>query len=245
MTTVLEVGDRTITTQEIIPLLANYRILPQLVRELVIDQAIAPFTCTNEEIASACQQLDQQNRLACETQKQAWLKHNGMTLEQLESLVTRRLRIEKFKHATWGHKLESYFLSRKGQLDQVIYSQLLTKDMGIAQELYFRIQEGEQTFAELAREYSQGLEAQTGGLIGPVELSKVHPNLARMLSVSQPAQLWSPFALGQQVAIAQLEKLIPAQLDEPMRQRLLQELFEAWLQEQVVSLRLPCVSSQL
>jgi hypothetical protein len=29
------------------------------------------------------------------------------------------------------------------------------------------------------------------------------------------------------------EKLIPAQLDELMRQRLLRECFEAWLQEQL------------
>lgn len=29
-------------------------------------------------------------------------------------------------------------------------------DLGFAQELYFRIQEGEQSFAQLAREYSQG-----------------------------------------------------------------------------------------
>jgi hypothetical protein len=30
-----------------------------------------------------------------------------------------------------------------------------------------------------------------------------------------------------------LEKFIPAQLDEPMRQRLLTELFTTWLQEQL------------
>jgi hypothetical protein len=33
--------------------------------------------------------------------------------------------------------------------------------------------------------------------------------------------------------IIRLEKHIPAQLDEPMRQRLLHELFVAWLSEQL------------
>jgi hypothetical protein len=82
-----------------------------------------------------------------------------------------------------------------GQLDKVVYSVIRTKDMGVAQELYFRIQEGEQSFSELAREYSQGPEALTGGLTGPVELILPPRPLAGMLSVSQPDQLWPPPSL--------------------------------------------------
>ncbi|OKH20216.1 peptidylprolyl isomerase [Hydrococcus rivularis NIES-593] len=233
MTAVLHVGNQTITAEEVLPLLTNYQIMPQLLREIVIEQAIIPFTCTDEEKASACQQLYQKKHLHLETEQQAWLERNGMTPEQLEALLARRLRIEKFKQATWECKLESYFLHRKRQLDQVIFSLLRTTDMGIAQELYFRLQEKEQSFADLAQEYSQGPEAQTGGFVGPVELNTLHPALAQMLSASQPGQLWFPFALGEWVAIVRLEKLIPAQLDEPMRQQLLGELFEAWIQKQV------------
>jgi hypothetical protein len=72
-----------------------------------------------------------------------------MSSEHLKALATRGLRIEKFKQATWGRKLEAYFLKRKGQLDKAIYSLMRTKDLRLAQELYFRIQEGEQTFAEV------------------------------------------------------------------------------------------------
>jgi hypothetical protein len=42
--------------------------------------------------------------------------------------------------------------------------------------------------------------------------------------------------LGEWLLIVRLEKLMPAQLDESMRQRLLGELFEAWLQEQLSQL---------
>jgi parvulin-like peptidyl-prolyl isomerase len=129
--------------------------------------------------------------------------------------------------------LESHFLKRKGQLDQVVYSLIRTKNKGIAEELYFRLEEQEQTFAELACEYSQGSEAQAGGIIGPVELGSIHPSLAQLLSISQPGQLWRPMPLGEWLLIVRLEKLIPVQLDELMRQRLLRELFEAWLQERL------------
>ncbi len=160
-----------------------------------------------------------------------------MTLAQLENLALRQLKIEKFKQATWENKLESYFLSRKGQLDKVFFSliRIRPQEAELAQELYFRIQEEEQSFAELAREYAQGREAQTGGLNGPVELGSLHPILARMLSVSQPGQLWPPTRLEEWVIIVRLEKFIPVQMDEAMRQRLLNELFSTWLQEQVMS----------
>lgn len=230
---VLQVGDRTITAEEIIPLLAGYQMLPSLLRELIIDQAIASFECTPEEKANSLGQFYQQNQITDETVKSAWLKHHRMTSEQLEALATRGLLIEKFKQATWGHKLESYFLGRKGQLDRVIYSLIRTREAGIAQELYFRIQEGEQSFADLAREYSEGSEAQTGGLIGPVELSVPHAMLAQMLRLSQPGQLLPPTRLEDWFLIIRLEKFIPAQLDAPMRQRLLNECFTTWLSEQL------------
>jgi parvulin-like peptidyl-prolyl isomerase len=108
--------------------------------------------------------------------------------------------------------------------------------LGIAQEIYFRVNEGEQNFALLAREYSQGPEAQTGGLVGPAELGTLHPTLARVLSVSKPEQLWAPMQLGSWWVLIRLEKFIPAQLDETMRQRLLDELFQNWLQEQLENL---------
>jgi hypothetical protein len=54
-----------------------------------------------------------------------------------------------------------------------------------------------------------------------------------MLSVSQPNQLWHPTRIEEWTVIVRLEKLIPAVLDEPMRQKLLDNLFQTWLSEQV------------
>jgi parvulin-like peptidyl-prolyl isomerase len=237
MTTVLQIGNRAIAAAEVIPLLTRYQMLPQLLRESIIDEAIAPIHCTPEEIASATEQFYQQNQLSSETELQAWLRHQGMSKEFLEQVfIIRLLRVEKFKQATWGNKLESYFLKRKRSLDQVVYSLIRTQDQAIAQELFFRIEEGEQSFAEIACEYSQGPEAQTGGIIGPVELGTIHPKLAQLLSISQPSQLWPPMAVEEWLLIVRLEKLIPSQFNQSMRQRLLRERFEAWLQEQLSQL---------
>ncbi len=243
MTVVLKVGNREIEAERLLQVLAGYQMLPQLLRELVLDEAIAQWeqslgqaVMTEEEAAASREQFFAQQRIDSQEALQRWMAQHGISLEQLGPLATRSLRVEKFKEATWGPKLESYFLGRKGQLDKVIYSLIRTQDMGIGQEIYFRVLEEEQSFAELARTYSQGPEAQTDGLIGPVELSVPHPTLAQMLSVSQPGQLWPPTRIGEWMVVVRLERFIPAQMDESMRRRLLNELFTAWIDEQTAQL---------
>jgi parvulin-like peptidyl-prolyl isomerase len=53
-----------------------------------------------------------------------------------------------------------------------------------------------------------------------------------MLSSSQPGQILPPTRIADWFVILRLEKFIPAQLDEFIKVRLLNELFETWLQEQ-------------
>ncbi len=223
----------TLTADEILNLLGQYSLMPLLLRELLIDDAIAPITLSDQDYLNACAQFDQRQHLTTDVDRQTWLEVHQLSQPQLDRLITRNIQLAKFKQAMWGHKLASYFLQRKPQLDRVIYSLLRVKEVSIAQELFFRIQDGEQTFAELARQYSQGAEARTGGLIGPVELSKPHPVLAKMLAANQLGQLLPPVRLDGWVVIVRLEHLLAAQMDEAMQERLLTELFEHWVQEQI------------
>ena len=232
-TDLLQVGEQTITLKEVMPLLTGYRMLPQFFREVLIDSTISEIRCTPEEIIFAQEQFVKKHQLNTETILQTWLERYGMTTKQLAALAVRDLKIEKFKYVTWESKLESYFLTHKSKLDKVVYSLLRTTEQEVATELYFRIESGEQTFSELARQYSAGPEAQTGGLIGPIELSKPNPTLAKMLSISQPGQLWSPIQLDEWFVILRLEKFIPAVLNDTMQQQLLNNLWESWILEQV------------
>jgi parvulin-like peptidyl-prolyl isomerase len=232
MTSILQVGSRQIVAEELISLLAGYQLLPQLIQELIIDQAISTISLNAEEIEQALQHYERRHQ----TTQQAWLEQTGMTIEQWEHFATRSYKLEKFKQATWGDQLEAYFLERKPQLDRVIYSLIRTHDSGIAQEIFFRLQAQEQSFAELAREYSEGTEAQTGGLIGPIEASTLHPVIAKLLATSQAQQIHPPTRLGEWFIILRLEKFISIEFDAALRQRLLEERFMQWMRQQLQSL---------
>lgn len=236
--TLLSIGNSTVPNSsvresELIALLKQYELLPKLQEEMVIDKAIAPFNCTPEEEVQCCQDFYKQRQLNTEFSRRKWLEEQEMTEVQLINLATRQLRIKKFKEATWGKNLESYFFQRKSELDQYVYSLIRLRNGATAQELYLRLKDGKETFAELAKQYSEGVEAKTGGLIGPVPLSLSHPKLAQILKTSQVGELVPPSAIEDIWVIVRVEKIIPAQLDEQMQQNLLNELFADWLKEQM------------
>jgi parvulin-like peptidyl-prolyl isomerase len=219
-----------------LPFLASHKLIPHLLREHLIDQAIADITCTPEETAEACQHFYQLWGLTTELQQANWRSHYRLTPDQVAQLATRELRLQKFQQLQWGHKLETYFLKHKSKYDQAIYSLIRTQDLALASELYFRIQEGEQSFAELAKTYSEGQEAATGGIVGPVALGTVHPQLTKLLETLPEGELHPPLPMGGWHVIVRVEKKLPACLDNAMRQRLLKERFETWVQEQLQQL---------
>jgi parvulin-like peptidyl-prolyl isomerase len=218
------------SSSELLALLRQYQLVPQLLRGLVIDRVIKPFTCTAEEQELALNQFYQQHQLDSPESIETWLQLNHLAPEEIETVVLRPFRIEKFKLATWGHKLKSYFLKRKASLDQVTYSLIRTQDQGLAHELYYRLKDDEQAFANLAQQFSEGAENKTGGRIGPVPLSQPHPAIRQLLTVSQTGQLWSPRRVDEWFVIVRLEHLEPVQLNRAVEQYLLNELFEAWVQ---------------
>jgi parvulin-like peptidyl-prolyl isomerase len=233
----ITLGDRTLGASELLALLTQYQMLPQFLKEHLVDQATQGISLTPEEEALALEQFFAQPQFKDEAQRQAWLNYYRMSAEQLSAQALRQCKLEKFKHLTWDANLEADFLKSKAQLDRFICSILRTKNAELAQELYFRLKEGEQNFADLAPQYSEGPEAQTGGLIGPVVASTMHPKLMQILSTSQPGKLCPPQRLEEWFVIVRLEQYLPAQLDDTIRRQLLERRFQEWLEQQIQAIK--------
>lgn len=230
MNAAIQVGSKSIDTPTLVQKLLQYRLLEKFVQETVIDDLIENIGC---DPTVAVEDFCLRRQLQTEEHRQAWCQQEHFSPEQMKAEAIREYRLRQFKEETWGERLQTYFLQRKDHLDRVVYSLIRTQDAGLAQELYFRLCDDGASFAELARQYSEGKEAQTGGLVGPVEMSVPHPTLSRMLRVSGDRQLWSPTKIGDWMIIVRFEKMVPAQLDDAMRQRLLHEQFHALLQQQM------------
>ena len=132
--------------------------------------------------------------------------------------------------------VELRFLERKLDLDQVTYSLIRVREQHLAEELYHRLADDGDDFADLASAFSQGPEKTSGGRIGPVPLSQAHETVAELLRISRPGQLWPPFFLVNIWLIVRLDVHQPARLDEDVRRALRDELFDDWLERRVEQL---------
>jgi len=202
--------------------LARWGLLEQVLRERCIDRVLADRALPEPEQLTALRvEWERQQNLTSPEQVQGWMVQHGLDEEAIDRMAARSWQWLLWCQERWGTELQTLFLKRKPELDQVTYSLLRLRNGELASELYLQIKEGEASFADLAQEFSEGPEKQAGGLVGPIPLTQPHPGLARLLQVSQPGQLWPPKALEGWWVIVRLEAFHGAILDQAMQERLL------------------------
>ena len=208
--------------------------LRQARREAAIDdclQSIPPPPA--EQLKAMLDQWCQQQRIDSPQKLQRWQQQEGLSSEQWQQFVARRGCWLLWCQQNLKDKLNSQYLERKSQLDEVSYSLLRVKDHHLANELHLRIKEGEASFEDIAAEYSEGRERQQKGRVGPVPLSHPHQKLAKMLQVSTPGQLWPPKQLENWWIVVRLEELHCTELTDSLKQRLFLELGDQHLEAQL------------
>lgn len=163
---------------------------------------------------------------------EAELQKQGLDPQEVLWRTELPLRLQRFSSQNFDHKAEAHFLSRKSELDHVVYSLLRVSSSELAQELYFRIAGGESDFADLAAEFAEGPERTTRGIIGPTPLQQAHPILQERLRTSKVGELREPIQIENWHLVVRLESYRAATLDDATRQKMVQELFQIWANEQ-------------
>ena len=108
------------------------------------------------------------------------------------------------------------------------------RDAGLARELWIRLEESETTFAEAAHQHGVGEEAQRKGVVGPMSIGLLQPHvLQEILRTLRPGELSAPRQIGEWHVLMRLEQLKPARFDDAMRDQMLQEALNAFLEERV------------
>ncbi len=225
----LQIGATQIPCEQVFQHLSDSHLLPQLLREMAIEELIdrtaqefgIDLTPTTAEF----------DRLTAQVARIG--PFQGMNAEQIATISTRTIKLHKFKQAGWGHQVNGYYEIVRDKLHRVVYSILQVEDGSLAQELFFRIQSGEHSFAQLAIQYSQATSAKNGGVVGPVSAKDTPPAIVQTLTKLIPGQLSPLFKLDRYYGFIRLDRWIPTVLDEHTHQVLLDELFDCWIEEHI------------
>ena len=217
---------------------------PRLLKELNLMQIflrryfekkyIKDIKPSREEQISFQKEFMRKERILDQNDLRNWLANSNKTEPEMNKILYDSLSLEIFKENQFSPKVERVFLDRKTGLDRVSYSLIRVKSKSKATELFIRLQEEEATFAELATSYSEGVENLLNGLIGPIEYSKINTQIAERLKNSSLGQLWPPFELESWWLIIRPERFFQATLNEQMRKRIINEMYETWIKEKIV-----------
>ena len=204
-----------------------------LARAWVLDQLVHAIPLPVEEEKALMAAFLERRGISDDEHVPGWLQERGLVFDDLRILATQKRRLQRLVRCRWDDEVEVRFLQRKPELDQVVYSLLRVDSEDLAAELHHQIAEGEADFDALAPLHSQGPERHCRGQIGPLPLAAGHDSLVSRLRRGRPGQLFEPFQAGESWVVLRLEQFLPAELNEPTRERMMGELFEEWLEQRV------------
>lgn len=222
--------------------LALYDLLDPLVKAQAEAHFVANYQFSAGEVCfsdeQALQSLYEEFRIANSEQFSAWRAARGLISN--DSLLS-------YAHYTCKRKSvmldllsgsgESLFLRYKDRLDRVLYSLIRVESEDLAYALYYAIDAGDLEFGEAASQNSVGPESKTQGIVGPVDLTTPHPEIAARLRTAQPRQLFAPFMADQWYALIRLEYRFDSEYDDKTKLFLGGLLLSARSQDLAQSLR--------
>jgi parvulin-like peptidyl-prolyl isomerase len=220
-----------INNERLEQLLRRTEALRPLLRRALEEEITELVALPAEHLSELHKQFREQHQLADEAAEASWLEQRGWNTADLQLHLARPVALDRFAQQRFGPGVEETFLQRKAELDTVVYSLLRVQDRGLAQELWIQLSEGEISFPEAASRHSDGPEANTKGVIGPMTLGQLQPELAERLRTLRQGELREPIAAGPWWILLRLEQLTPAKLDHAMRQRLLHEQLNSWIEQ--------------
>ena len=211
-------------TPEIIKILQRNKVLKSVIQGELKHDLVNNEVITEEEKSQQLKLLWKEQNISDESVYEEWIKKNFLSKQTLEDIIFTQIKSINYSQREFKNKIELRFLERKSQLDQATYSLIRVDNPYLAKELYLRLIEKESDFSEIAKEFSQGPENKTGGIVGPSPIGNAHPVLADILSRSKVGEIKSPIQIGKVFLIVRLESMNTSVLDEKMKKIISLEL---------------------
>ena len=232
----MKIDSLEVLTTDCINLLEKNSLLFTLIAKEILEKEISTIEIDAEEKKKLKLIFMSQNKINNEEEFEAFLEKKNIKEEILMSKLSIPTKKAKYSSKNYSHMVEARFIKKKEDLDVITYSLLRVKDYNLAQELFYRIQDGDTDFGKLSYEFSEGPEKSSQGIVGPVSLSQTHQTLKEKLVSSSIGELNQPIKINNFWIITRLEAFEKAKLDDEMKAFLAEQIFVEYIQELSVKL---------
>lgn len=217
----------------------------QLISE-AIDAAIVRQAATkqgievsDDELQQAADEFRAANELYDEDTTQDWLDGRKLSYQEWESSLETLVIQRKLREALATGFVDQRFVEQKLSFDKAAISRLVLNDEGIARELRAQILEDGADFHALARNHSIDSDTRpAGGYAGEMLRGDMDAVLEAAIFGAQPGKVVGPIKTDDGWELVKLERLIPAELNDEMRETIKTLIFTEWLSEQRIRARI-------
>jgi parvulin-like peptidyl-prolyl isomerase len=189
---------------------------------------------TAVELQQAADRFRIVNQLETTEATKQWLENGNFSLDDFEYIVTQDLLAHKLAEHLFGKRVEQFFHQNLLNYSGAILYEVILEDRELAMEIFYSLQEGDLSFADVAHQYITTPELRRrGGYIGQVSRKQLHPEISAAVFAAEPPQLITPITTAVGIHLIQVEEIITPKLDEQLYQQILAEMFDRWLDDKI------------
>jgi parvulin-like peptidyl-prolyl isomerase len=216
--------------------------IPELVRGIVRRKIIgaevtkAGIQPSTAELQQTADKFRLVNQLESAEATNKWLQERCLSIDDFEDMVTQNLLFNKLAQHLFGDRVEQFFHQNILDYSAAILYEVILEDRDLAMEIFYSLQEGDLSFADVAHQYIPVPELRRrGGYIGTIGRKQLRPEISAAVFAAKPPQLIPPITTAIGVHLIQVEEIIEPKLDEQLHQQILMEMFDRWLTEAVTT----------
>jgi PPIC-type PPIASE domain len=186
---------------------------------------------SDDEWQAAGDAFRMERKLWGNAETSAWLEEQRISVEEWSQGIKVTLLENKLKEHLFGATVDGTYVSNRDNYRRVALSQILVTDLATAVKIVQILREGQASFCALALEHSKGKQSQeNGGFVGIRYLVELIPEIAKPLAEAKEGEIVGPVQTKVGYHVLRAEKWFPIELNQALREQIMDSLFEVWLQ---------------
>ncbi len=186
------------------------------------------------ELQQAADSLRLINNLRSSDTTWLWLQKYSLSLDDFEELVYASIVSSKLAQYLFADKVEPFFVEHQLDYTQVVMYEVLLDDEDLAIELFYALGEGEINFHAIAHQYIEDTELRRcGGYRGTLCRMDLKPEISAAVFAATHPQILKPIVTSKGAHLILVEEVIQPQLDNVLHDKILSDMFSAWLNQQI------------
>ena len=233
---VLKIAGDEVSMTQLINAVRTTGLMEKVIREVIMDKELEKYEIGKEENYKLLDEFRKSNinnpNLVEEKRYKNYLNNNCINEELLIKVLSRKKKVEIYKKERWGTRVSSIYLKRKDEYNCVSYNKFELNNHNIAQEIYFRIKDEEETWENIAYQIGGGT-TKIKHIYSNVPVNKMDKRILAELEKCKEGNICKPIKMANRSVLVGLIKFHGKILDEDLKNILLEEELNTWLNTEV------------